>query len=69
MTAPFPTDPGGGPFAVSIDPSGHFLYVGNSFLGTVSMFTTDPTTGFLTAVGAGTVSYAGAVGVNAIAIE
>jgi 6-phosphogluconolactonase (cycloisomerase 2 family) len=67
--SPFATTAGGGAFALAIDNSGHFLYVGNSFLGTVSMFTADPVTGNLTPVGAGTVGYAGSVGVNAIAIE
>jgi 6-phosphogluconolactonase (cycloisomerase 2 family) len=63
---PFATDTT--PFAVSIDPSGHFLYVGNSATGTISMFTTDPTTGALTPIGTGLLNYGG-TGANAIAIE
>jgi 6-phosphogluconolactonase (cycloisomerase 2 family) len=69
--SPYTTDAGAArPFAVSIDPSGHFVYVGNTALGTISMYTADPITGALTTVGAGTpLTYPGATGANAITIQ
>jgi len=41
---------GGGPFSVTVDPSGRLLYVGNSSSSNLSAFTIDPITGSLTAV-------------------
>jgi hypothetical protein len=50
-------DTGRSPTAVAVDPSGHFVYAVNygppgvSTLGSVSVYTVDPTTGQLTALG------------------
>jgi 6-phosphogluconolactonase len=60
-----------GPFAVNIDPSGHFLYTGNSYDGTISMFTIDPSSGALSAIGGSPLAYGAAphTGTNALTIQ
>ena len=58
-----------GPFPVNIDSSGHFLYVGNTIGNTISMFTVDTGTGFLTPVPGSPLSFAPGLGPNAIVIE
>ena len=74
--SPYPTGPNDtsqnlfGPFAVSVDPSGHFVYAGNSYTGSIAMFTADPNTGALTPVNGSPLIYPNnALGANAIAIE
>src|ERR1019366_638086 len=67
-TAGSPYATGAGPYAVTVDPSGHFVYVGNSYVPSISMFTADPNTGLLTPVAGSPLSYTGA-GADAIAIE
>jgi len=47
------------PYGVSIDPSGQFLYVGNTNDGTISEFTLNSGTGALTAVGGSPVNSGG----------
>jgi 6-phosphogluconolactonase (cycloisomerase 2 family) len=67
--SPFATGPG--PFPVNVDPSGHFVYVGNTFVPSISMFTADPNTGILTPVGGSPLTFGGVSGrgANAMAIE
>lgn len=65
---------GTGPFAVNIDPSGHFLYTGNTYDGTISMFTIDPSSGALSTIGGSPLSYndvgtTPALGSNALAVQ
>jgi 6-phosphogluconolactonase (cycloisomerase 2 family) len=59
---------GDGAFALAIDPSGQFVYEGNSYVGTISMFTRNPNTGALTAVPGSPRTYGGNWP-SAIAIE
>jgi 6-phosphogluconolactonase (cycloisomerase 2 family) len=74
MTTGFPVQlattptPGAGPVPVSIDPSGHFLYVGNAYNDTISMFTVNTTSGVLTQLTSSPLTFPG-LGPNAITIE
>jgi 6-phosphogluconolactonase (cycloisomerase 2 family) len=68
--SPFMTgDPTGEPIPISIDPSGHFLYVGNTFGDSISIFTVNTTTGQLTPITGSPLSFAPGLGPNAIAIK
>jgi 6-phosphogluconolactonase (cycloisomerase 2 family) len=59
---------GSAPVPVTIDPSGHFLYVGNTFDDTISMFSVG-NSGQLTPITGSPLNIAPATGANAIAIE
>jgi 6-phosphogluconolactonase (cycloisomerase 2 family) len=67
--SPFSAGAGGGAFPISIDPSGHFLYVGNTFADTISMYTVNTVTGALTPITGSPLNFAPGLGPNAIAIE
>jgi 6-phosphogluconolactonase (cycloisomerase 2 family) len=74
MTTGFPVQlattptPGAGPVPVTIDPAGHFLYVGNTFNDTISIYSVDLTSGQLTQNTTSPLPFSGS-GPNAIAIE
>jgi 6-phosphogluconolactonase (cycloisomerase 2 family) len=56
------------PGPLTMDPSGHFVYVGNTFLDTISEFYADPTTGELSSMGTSPLTFSG-MGPNAIAVQ
>ena len=60
--------PGAGPVPVTIDPAGHFLYVGNTFNDTISIYTVDLTSGQLTQNTTSPLTFTGS-GPNAIVIH
>jgi trimeric autotransporter adhesin len=57
------------PFPCSIDPSGHFLYVGNTFTGTIVEFTILPTGALQAGTGGPSGPTPAALGINGLAIQ